>query len=133
MNTDMLSLGDYSSYGETISRAVSGIVPDVGSALNEAPTVTPLGGDVGAIGSAGAVTGGDSPRSFKDTVKQFLGDVNDKMVTSQDGMRDLAMGKRNDLDTVVTSVEEANLAFSFTQALRSKVLDAYQEISRMQI
>ena len=40
-------------------------------------------------------------------------------------MRDLADGKTNDLQKVVTSVEEANLALHFTMAMRSKLLDAY--------
>ena len=43
------------------------------------------------------------------------------------------MGKTNDLNKVVTSVEEANLALQYTIALRTKLIDAYQEISRMQV
>ena len=60
-------------------------------------------------------------------------DVNDKINVSDQATRDLAAGKTNDLQKVVTSVEEANLALNFTMAMRSKLLEAYAEISRMQV
>ncbi|HEV2644027.1 MAG TPA: flagellar hook-basal body complex protein FliE, partial [Candidatus Elarobacter sp.] len=71
--------------------------------------------------------------SFRDTVKSMLADVNDKVNVSDQAQRDLASGKTNDLQKVVTSVEEANLAMNFTMSMRSKLLEAYQEIARMQI
>ena len=78
----------------------------------------------------GAATGAPS---FKDTVKSFLSDVNDKVNTSDQLSRDLAAGRTNDASKVVTSVEEANLAMQFTMAIRNKLLDAYSEIERMQV
>ncbi|MHB8153748.1 MAG: flagellar hook-basal body complex protein FliE, partial [Bacillati bacterium] len=45
----------------------------------------------------------------------------------------LASGQTHDTAKVVTSVEEANLAFEFTLAIRNKLLSAYQEISQMQV
>lgn len=112
-------------YASAISKIVPGtFVPDLGkSKLDETPNVAPL---PGAAGEAPAA-------SFKDTVKAMLSDVNDKIVGSDQATRDLADGKTNDLQKVVTSVEEANLALSFTMAMRTKLLEAYQEISRMQV
>jgi flagellar hook-basal body complex protein FliE len=43
------------------------------------------------------------------------------------------MGKTNDLDKVVTSVEEANLGLQYTIAIRSKLLDAYNEVARITV
>ena len=63
----------------------------------------------------------------------MLSDVNDKITTSDQAQRDLATGKTNDLQKVVTSVEEANLALNFTMSMRTKLLEAYQEIARMQV
>ena len=110
-------------YGSAISKVVPGtFVPDMGTTVgaDERP-------NVGAIPAA-------EPQgpSFKDTVKALLSDVNDKVNASDQATRDLADGKTNDLQKVVTSVEEANLALNFTMAMRSKLLEAYQEISRMQ-
>jgi flagellar hook-basal body complex protein FliE len=63
----------------------------------------------------------------------MLAGVNDKINVSDQAQRDLASGKTNDLQKVVTSVEEANLALNFTMSMRTKLLEAYQEIARMQI
>jgi flagellar hook-basal body complex protein FliE len=112
-------------YGSVISKVVPGtFVPDLGAATNlqESPNVGPIPG-----------TGETQGTSFKDTVKSMLADVNDKITVSDQNTRDLAAGKTNDLQKVVTSVEEANLALNFTMAMRSKLLEAYSEISRMQV
>lgn len=111
-----------SAYDAAMRSAIPGtFVPDVGGAANDVKTE--------AIPGAGAAGGA----SFKDTVKSFLSDVNDKVSTSDQLSRDLATGRTNDVSKVVTSVEEANLAMQFTLAIRNKLLDAYTEISRMQV
>ncbi len=119
-------------YGSAISKVLPGtFVPDLGAAtkLDEQPKVGPIPGGPGAIDALGA---GQTP-SFMDTLKAELSGVNDKLVGSDALQRDLASGKTNDLQKVVTSAEEANLALSFTTAMRSKLLEAYQEVARMQI
>jgi len=119
-------------YGSAISKVIPGtFVPDMGAAikLDERPTVGPIpDGAAGVTGAADA-----QGTSFRDTVKSMLADVNDKINVSDQAQRDLASGKTNDLQKVVTSVEEANLALNFTMSMRSKLLEAYQEIARMQI
>ena len=109
---------------------LNAFAPDVVLPKSEAPKVTPLQ-DTGAAAPGAAA--GEAVTSFKDTVKNLLGDVNDKITTSDQNVRDLAMGKTNDLNKVVTSVEEANLALQYTIAMRQKLLEAYQEISRIQV
>jgi flagellar hook-basal body complex protein FliE len=116
-------------YAGAISKVLPGtFVPDMGATTgaSEKPNVTPI---PGGVGSAGETQG----TSFKDTVKELLAGVNDKISVSDQGQRDLATGRTDDLAKVVTSVEEANLALNFTMAMRSKLLEAYQEIARMQI
>lgn len=110
-----------SAYGAAMRNAIPGtFVPDI------------AGGDAVKTEAipGGAATGAPS---FKDTVKSFLSDVNDKVTNSDQLSQDLASGKTNDVSKVVTSVEEANLAMQFTLAVRNKLLDAYTEISRMQV
>ncbi|MBV9270665.1 MAG: flagellar hook-basal body complex protein FliE [Candidatus Eremiobacteraeota bacterium] len=105
-----------------MSKIVPGtFVPDIGAL---SPKTEAIPDD-----ATGAVTGA----SFKDTVKSFLGDVNDKVATSDQLSRDYAAGKTNDVNKVVTSVEEASLALQFTMAIRNKLMDAYTEVSRMQM
>ena len=116
-------------YGSAISKVIPGtFVPDMGAAikLDERPNVGPIPDGVPGVAPADGT-------SFRDTVKSMLADVNDKINVSDQAQRDLASGKTNDLQKVVTSVEEANLALNFTMSMRSKLLEAYQEIARMQI
>jgi flagellar hook-basal body complex protein FliE len=97
-------------------------VPDLGSNA-DTPTVSPIPGGPAASGET----------SFKDTIAQMLTDVNDKLTTSDSNTRDLATGATNDIQKVVTSVEEANLALQYTMAIRSKLLAAYTQISNIQM
>jgi flagellar hook-basal body complex protein FliE len=109
-------------YAAAMSHIVPGtFVPDIGH--DEKPSISNIPGTADASGST----------SFKDTVKQMLSDVNTKINTSDDNTRDLATGKTGDIEKVVTSVEEANLALQYTMAIRTKLLDAYSEISRLQV
>ena len=111
-----------STYGAAMSSAIPGtFVPDIGT-----------GSDPKTESLAGAAGVSAAP-SFKDTVKSFLDGVNDKVTQSDQLSRDLATGRTNDVGKVVSSVEEANLAMQFTLAIRNKLLDAYTEISRMQM
>jgi len=118
-------------YASAISNVIPGtFVPDIGKAtsLDERPNVGPIP----PLDNAAGIGQAEAP-SFKDTVKSMLADVNDKINTSDQATRDLADGKTNDMQKVVTSVEEANLALNFTMAMRSKLLDAYTQISQMQV
>jgi flagellar hook-basal body complex protein FliE len=112
--------------------------PDMSA--SEAPKISPIpgmpnapidagqeGGDTGAVPSVSGVT------SFKDTVKQLLEDANNAINTSDQNTRDLASGKTNDINKVVTSVEEANLSLQYTMAIRTKLLEAYTEISHITV
>jgi flagellar hook-basal body complex protein FliE len=110
-------------YAGAISHVLPGsFVPDIGK-MDEQPVVSNIPGTADASGAT----------SFKDTVKQMLADVNTKINVSDENSRDLATGKTGDIEKVVTSVEEANLALQYTMAIRSKLLDAYSEISRLQV
>jgi flagellar hook-basal body complex protein FliE len=61
----------------------------------------------------------------------------DQLVALQEeaaGMQQaLATGQVDDLTQVVLAVQKADLALNFALQLRNKVIEAYQEISRMQV
>ncbi len=113
---------DYAGALSSITPA--SFVPDIGGTKksDESP-------EVSAIPGAAA----DPNVTFKNTLQKMLGDVNDKLNTSDDNMRDLATGATGDIQKVVTSVEEANLAMQYMMSIRTKLLDAYSEISRLQV
>ncbi len=109
---------DYASALSSIKPA--SFVPDIGKP-DETPAVTPI------------PEGSDPNVTFKNTLMKMLGDVNDKINTSDDNTRDLATGATGDIQKVVTSVEEANLSLNYMMSIRTKLLDAYSEISRLQV
>jgi flagellar hook-basal body complex protein FliE len=55
-----------------------------------------------------------------------LGDVSDKQVS------ELVQGDRQDIHNVMIAVEKADIAFQLMMQVRNKILNAYQEVSRMQ-
>jgi flagellar hook-basal body complex protein FliE len=108
-------------YSTAITSLVPGtFVPDLGKA-NETPNVTPIPAT------------NDAGQTFKDTLGKLIEDVNTKINTSDDNTRDLATGATGDIQKVVTSVEEANLSMQYMMAIRTKLLDAYSEISHLQV
>lgn len=116
---------DISTYGSAMSAVSPGtFVPDI----SPTPASQPLPDDAGDTGVAGATT---ATPSFRDTVKDMLDNVNTQMVTAEQKSTDLALGKSNDLEGTVKSLEEAGLSMQMTMAIRNKLLDAYTEVNRM--
>ena len=115
------------NYGDAISKVLPGtFAPDM---PDETPKVGAIPGGMDQSG----VQPAQGEKSFIDTLKSTLSDVNTKMLTAEQNTQDLATGRTNDLTKVVTSVEEANLAFQFALSMRTKLLTAYQQIQQMQV
>ena len=93
-----------------------------------APDISPLPKAEPLSDDAEQSTGG---ASFRDTLKDLIGNVNDQMTTAEQKSSDMALGKSNDLEGTVKSLEEAGLSMQMTLAVRNKLLDAYQEVDRM--
>lgn len=117
-----MDISNIGSYGDAISKVVPGtFVPDIGSAV-QAPASEPLPSDAGAAGGT----------SFKDTLAGMLEHTNEQLLQAQQKSEDYALGKSNDLEGTVKSVEEAGLALNMTMSVRNKILQAYTDISQMQ-
>jgi flagellar hook-basal body complex protein FliE len=111
------------SYAGAMSAVSPGtFAPDM-SPLVKAEPLPDDGTDTASAG-AGAVT-------FKNALKDMLSNVNDQMVTAEQKSSDLALGKSNDLEGTVKSLEEAGLSMQMTMAVRNKLMDAYTEVNRM--
>jgi|YelNatPaOPRAMG01_1025707.scaffolds.fasta_scaffold00049_49 flagellar hook-basal body complex protein FliE len=78
------------------------------------------------------VDGGQVP-SFGETLKRFLVDVNDLQLEANEQMQRLAAGQAEDLHDVMVAVEKASLSFELLLEIRNKVLEAYQELMRLQV
>ena len=71
--------------------------------------------------------------NFGEIMSQFITDVNDSKLTANQMQADLANGKSDNITETVLATEKATVMFQFATTINSKLLDAYKEISRMQV
>jgi len=77
--------------------------------------------------------GGQSDKSFGDTMSEFLEVVNSNSKAASAQVTDVIQGKSDNLAQAMMSMEESKLSFQLMIEIRSKLLESYQEISRMQV
>lgn len=84
---------------------------------------------------SGTAVGGanETATSFKEAVKNALGEVNDLQNQADDMAMKLATGDVEDVHRAMIAMQKAKLALDLTIQVRNKVIEAYQEIMRMQV
>jgi flagellar hook-basal body complex protein FliE len=70
--------------------------------------------------------------AFADTLKDFTRYVDGELQKADQIKQEFAVGKRADLHEVMIASEKADLSFRLLLQMRNKMLEAYQEIMRMQ-
>ena len=89
--------------------------------------------------SGGGVTPGTSAAkgagasSFADTLKNSINDVSRLQQDASKAVEDVASGKSENVDGVMTAIEKSDLAFKTLLAIRAKLMDAYDEIKGMSV
>lgn len=71
--------------------------------------------------------------SFSEYLNNALDKVNSLQKESEQITNDFAAGKTDNIHQVMIAAEKADISLQFTMQIRNKVLDAYNEIMRMQI
>lgn len=71
--------------------------------------------------------------SFSDTLKNAIVDVNKMQQEADVKMQQMAVGENKNIADVMLSVEKAEIAFQLMVQVRNKLMDAYQEIMKMQV
>jgi flagellar hook-basal body complex protein FliE len=71
--------------------------------------------------------------SFSSMLSQMVNDVNSKQSVSAQAVSALQSGQSVPLHQAVIAMEEANVSFQLMVEVRNRLLDAYQEIMRMQV
>jgi flagellar hook-basal body complex protein FliE len=99
------------------------------AALNKANTVqkTAAASLTGSANAAGAAT---TPTQ---TFDQLLTSLNQSEGDSNDLIQQLSGGGAVDLHQVMMGIEENDINFRVSLAMRDKLVDAYREVMRMQI
>jgi flagellar hook-basal body complex protein FliE len=78
-----------------------------------------------------APTGGST--SFADVLKAGIDEVARLQQDASQAVQDLALGRTEDMAGVMTAVEKSDVAFKMLLAIRSKLMDAYEEIKNIQV
>ena len=97
--------------------------------LPAAPVSNPLGPKITMAGHGAAQT----KKSFGEFLGEAIGSVNRLQLDAESAAASLALGEIQDVHTVMVATAKADLALQLTLQIRNKMIDAYQEISRMQI
>lgn len=100
------------------------MIDGLNSAINAAKSAGVTGGKTPAAGGAGG-------SSFSDMLKNSIDEVSRLQMDASKAVEDLATGKSEDVTGVMTAVEKSDLAFKTLLAIRSKLMDAYDEIKNI--
>lgn len=76
----------------------------------------------------------EQPReSFSDMLTRAVNSVDETMKASDSAIENFVAGKTENVHDVMISMQRAQLSFQMMTEIRNKAIEAYHEISRMQI
>ena len=97
---------------------------------------------VGLIGGAGGLNPGRGPApkpaadggaDFREALLKNLEQVNGAQREADAAVEDLMTGERDDVEGVILATQKADNAFKMLQAVRGKVIAAYDEIRQVRV
>ncbi|MCC6278016.1 MAG: flagellar hook-basal body complex protein FliE [Oligoflexia bacterium] len=72
-------------------------------------------------------------KTFADTLTDAVNSVNQLQKESDRKMQELATGKSQNIHETMIATEKADIALKLMVQVRNKIIEAYQEIMRMQV
>lgn len=98
---------------------------------------------LGLIGATGGARGilqptsgsraADEGPSFKETLLRNIDQVNRLQQDATRAIEDLATGDSDSVESVILATQKADSAFKMLQAVRNKVVEAYQEVNQVRV
>ncbi len=88
---------------------------------------------LGATVGAQKAQATDGVPGFGQTLDAALGNLSQMQINSDQAMQKLAAGENVDLHQVMIATEQTDIAFRVALSLRDKLVEAYQEVMRMQV
>lgn len=70
---------------------------------------------------------------FATFLKSSLSEVNKLQLQADQAVQQLASGNKENIHETMIAIEKASISFQLMMQARNKILDAYQEIMRMQL
>ncbi len=83
--------------------------------------------------SISSQTNVDGGKSFADTLKDAVQSVNQMQKDADKAMQNLATGRTDNVAEVMIATEKADIALKLMVQVRNKIIDAYQEVMKMQV
>jgi flagellar hook-basal body complex protein FliE len=75
----------------------------------------------------------EAPKSFADTLKDAVQNVNQAQQVADIKMQEIATGKNHNIPEVMIAAEKADISLKLMVQVRNKIIEAYQEIMKMQV
>jgi len=101
------------------------------SGLNPSNLVSPISPNIGGAGGASSATGAGG--SFSSVVRDAVESLDQTQKASAQEIAKAVTGESPDLHRTIIALQTADLSFQFALQVRNKVINAYEEIMRMQV
>jgi flagellar hook-basal body complex protein FliE len=98
------------------------------------PPIKPIGAGL-SVGATSPTQGSQQAggTGFGNVLGDLIGKLDAGQQQAAQASQDLATGRATDISSVVSQVEKASLEIQLATQVRNKVVDAYNELMRMQI
>jgi len=113
-----------------IGGLISGIgLPNLGAELTGGVGAPSLGAEL----TGGAREAAGNQKTFGEFLTEAIGDVNQRQNEAGQMVERYATGEQIDVHQVMIAMEQAGTALQLTTQVRNKVVEAYQEVMRIQV
>ncbi len=85
------------------------------------------------LNTTGSSTTENTGTNFSDFLKDTIGQVEDVQTKNDVNSLQLLSGQSTDIHTSLITAQKAELTFNLAVQVRNKVIDAYNEVMRMQL
>jgi flagellar hook-basal body complex protein FliE len=72
-------------------------------------------------------------KGFLDTLKESIQMVNEAQLNADQAVTNFETGKQQNIHETMIALQKADLSFELMMQVRNKIVNAYEEISKMQI
>jgi flagellar hook-basal body complex protein FliE len=103
------------------------------SLIDTGKTASELRSDKLNVPFAATPQTGNPATSFADTLKEAVGTVNQLQKDSDKQGQLLATGKTTNIPEVMMAAEKADIALRMMVQVRNKIIEAYQDVMKMQV
>lgn len=71
-------------------------------------------------------------KNFEALLNDSLKEVNDLQLEADKAIQELAAGKKENIHATMIAIEKASISFQLMMQIRNKIVEAYNEIMKMQ-